>query len=149
VKLFPSICVGCVALLAASGCAGTKKNPATESLKLSGVEWVLESVGTLDSAPPIADDIRMTLQFDGDKGAAGSTGCNTYRGNYTTKGQSLSFGALSITKKACPGTPGLLALEQRFMAALAEVSRYSIEENVLSLNGPDGAELRLRQDGGA
>lgn len=60
---------------------------------------------------------------------SGNAGCNRMAGPYTLGTGTLEFGALAMTRMACPA----MALETRFTTALAAVKSYRIETNQLLL----------------
>jgi heat shock protein HslJ len=69
----------------------------------------------------------------------GSNGCNQYRAPYTLDGDSLEIGDASGTLMACP--PPADAIEQAYVAALAEVASWAIDGEELVLSDADGNEL--------
>uniref|UniRef100_UPI001CD8D871 META domain-containing protein n=1 Tax=Salmonella enterica TaxID=28901 RepID=UPI001CD8D871 len=81
---------------------------------------------------------------------SGSGGINRFGGNCTLVGDKLTFGPLRVTRMA--GPPALMDQEAKFLAALAKVAAFKLDEkDLLHLLDKDGKELiRLaRSDGGA
>lgn len=66
----------------------------TTTADLAGTNWVLRSIGGVE---PIGEP---TIGF-GPDGTSGSTGCNTFRGQYAIDGSSLVLSPLATTKRAC------------------------------------------------
>lgn len=98
------------------------------ALGLEGVLWTLQN--TLPGAP-------ITISFQ--QGAvSGSAGCNTYTGGYSTAGNSISFGPLSLTSSACD--PAVMEQETLYLARLQVADEYEIEDNQLRLSGKIGDE---------
>jgi len=96
---------------------------------LEGVEWRLVGFGIEDRLPA---EPEVTLVFSGDK-VGGKSGCNRYMGGVSagkTPGE-IHFGPLAGTMMACPGEA--MALEQRFLADMASVSRFSFHLGRLAL----------------
>ncbi|MBL9010851.1 MAG: META domain-containing protein [Alphaproteobacteria bacterium] len=115
-------------VLAAPGCASTMNGAQSEkaapaSLFPSG--WVGEG--------------GVTLNFQADGAVSGSTGCNRYVGQAQLRGDRIDFAPLAVTRMAC--TPGLMAQESRFLAALGAAERAAIAaDGRLELYGPGAAE---------
>ena len=77
-------------------------------LRIEGIEW------------RGADDTSLRLE---DGRVSGSGGINRLMGQYTLTGDELSFGMLATTMMA--GPPERMEAEQRFLAALGAVARWS------------------------
>lgn len=113
------------------------KTPAAPSAAngLKDTRWNLVSI---DGTPAVAGAQPATIEFAGNQ-VSGSTGCNGMFGDYTVRGEVLSFGALSGTKMAC--SPELNTQENRFLAALAAAERYTIREATLTITFEGGKEI--------
>jgi membrane-bound inhibitor of C-type lysozyme len=136
--------------------------------QLSGTSWVLESgtnaPGAAQPAPAVSGTAggtvtqagapaplqagwllpergkHPTLTFSADRNAAsGSTGCNTYFGNFSAGPNSLWFGPLSTTKMMC--FDSLAVQEIAYLDALAKVNGYVNNGTSLTLRTSDGREL--------
>jgi heat shock protein HslJ len=85
-------------------------------------------------------DTRVTLTMSGGK-ATGSGGCNTYHASYQGggAGDTLSFGPVAATKKACD--QAVSDQEQAFFVALGEVATYGVGSDLLTLSDGEGAVL--------
>jgi len=96
---------------------------------LAGVDWRLSGFGSGASAPA---EPRATLEVRG-REVSGTGGCNRYMGTLSfgeTPGE-IRLGPLAGTMMACPGEA--MEFEQRFLAALAAVSRFSFHFGRLAL----------------
>lgn len=130
--------------LVLAGCAD--EEPAGGSAapgQVEGVTWILDasSVNTLiDDAPA---DARVTALFeDGEVG--GSAGCNLYGGFYDlAEDGGLAIEVGGMTEMAC--AEPLMALDQAYTAALADVAFASATEETLVLEG-DGVMLSYRAE---
>jgi heat shock protein HslJ len=81
----------------------------------------------------------FSLTFNADGSVAVGTDCNSMGGQYTTAGNTLSFGALFSTMMYCEGSQ-----EQEYSSTLAEVAKYrftSRGELILELKGEKGMML--------
>ncbi|WP_293913216.1 META domain-containing protein [Deinococcus sp.] len=77
---------------------------------------------------------RPTISFDG-KRVTGFTGCNTFGGSYVARREVLRFGALAITRKACPDY--IDGLEADYLKLLRGVKGFEL------LGTPGAQTLRL------
>jgi heat shock protein HslJ len=83
------------------------------------------------------EGVTVTAKF-ADGNVSGSSGCNTYTGNYQLDGTSLTIGPdIGSTLKACPDAE--TAVEQEYLGALPNVASYTIENGVLALTNADGS----------
>ncbi|XOF35324.1 MAG: META domain-containing protein [Candidatus Electrothrix sp. YB6] len=82
---------------------------------------------------------KLTANFDTNGRISGSSGCNSYSGDYTynTADQTLQLGRLLRSAMLC--TDGnIMQQEQDFIAALQTVNSYHINGNTLTLKAADG-----------
>jgi len=103
--------------------------------KLEDTYWQLTALGgkAVTSKPGQREPsvvLRSTSDQFGSHRAEVFGGCNTMNGSYTLKGQSLTFGPLAGTLKACADG---LDTEKDFAAALASTSTWKIHVNHLEL----------------
>jgi putative lipoprotein len=99
---------------------------------VSGADW--ELIGLRGQSAPLgAGGRRATLRFDADSARiSGFAGCNRYFSSYTLGDDepALRFSAIGMTKMAC--SQGM-DLEQQYATALSQVTRYTIQDNRLTL----------------
>jgi heat shock protein HslJ len=107
------------------------KEAAPTPLALVGTQWRLIALGSGDTTSTAAPDHPALLLFAADGTVSGSTGCNTFHGSYTHSGDSLSFGPLATTRKACEQE--VMTQEQAFVQAMEQVTGFSIEGSQLTL----------------
>lgn len=105
---------------------------------LAGMEWTLVEVDN----EPLSIGVRPpTARFEGTR-IAGFGGCNRYMGGVTETGPGgMTVGPLVGTKMACP--PPEMELEDRFLAHLAKVSRYTFLGGRLALRGMEGGKVSI------
>lgn len=97
------------------GCGG---DPAT---LLQGAEWVVEDIG----GGGIIDRSRVTLNFGADGRLWGRASCNTYQGDYTLTGESLTLALSATTMMAC--APALMDQESKVFDLLARVHAFELD----------------------
>ncbi|MGH7354026.1 MAG: META domain-containing protein [Candidatus Rokuibacteriota bacterium] len=106
---------------------------------LNGSSWIAEAIDGqgMVGRPPI------TLTFESEERAVGSTGCNRYFAAVRLSERArLRFGQVGSTRMACP--PLVMEQEQRFLAALEAVRGYRLDGTTLVLvDARDLARLRL------
>jgi len=97
---------------------------------LAGTEWVLYRP---DASEPPAAEPEITLVFDGDR-ISGKSGCNRYFAVVKEGGElpgDLHISEIGGTRMACPNE--VMTLENRYLEALGEVTRYSFQTGKLAL----------------
>jgi heat shock protein HslJ len=141
--------MGC-ALLAAvalvAGCArvgaGAGEVSSGGAAPLEGTTWSLAELGG-QPARPAGDNGTPSLRLDAAQmRASGNTGCNSYGGGYEPSGQSLRFGALAATRRACVDE-ALNRQEAAFLRALADTRTWRIANGRLVLSGDAGEVARF------
>ena len=123
----------CVSLVQAQ----TGGNLSTDQRVLAGTDWRLVSFGPAGGETSLVAGTTVTLKFGEDGRASGSTGCNSYSGTYQVRGDSLSFGRLISTRRACLDQ-NANQQEQRFLAALESASRFRLTSNRLTIMSDRG-----------
>jgi heat shock protein HslJ len=105
-----------------------------EAQDMSGswlVEWIAER--------PVVDYSLASLTFGEEGRLSGNASCNLIMATYTVDGDQLTIGPARVTRKLCP--PALMDQEQRFLAALEDVVRAEIRNELLYLYSADAREL--------
>jgi copper homeostasis protein (lipoprotein) len=130
------------------GCPPPPSSAPSDSLpmgtpSLRGTLWQLvalqESGGPTLLQPP---GRAAELQLDAvSERVSGSGGCNRLMGGFQLQGEELRFSRLASTKMACP--PAVMAFEGRFVEALEQVRRWSIDRTNLLLQDERGRTLLL------
>ncbi len=106
-----------------------------EPLTLRDRTWVLVALGDGSTPPAGAAGRQATLRLESSGDGtrfAGFAGCNRYSGTYRLAGDSLRFGAMALTKMACPDGE---ALERVMMGLLPRVQAYALSDTALTLSG--------------
>ena len=99
--------------------------PATASNALAGTAWRLEDL----AGAGVLDRIEATLEFAEGGKVSGNASCNRFFGTVTISGQSMTFGPLGSTRKACAEAVGIQ--EGRYLRALQDAERFTLEGSVL------------------
>jgi heat shock protein HslJ len=136
-KMLNSLIPACLGLVLTLGMASSV---VCAQRSLAGTQWRLDSFGGVGDKKPVVDGTSITIQFGSDSRASGSSGCNSYSGTYNTEGERLSFGQMISTMRACV-EPKANQQEQKYMAALRAITRFTITESSLSLS--DDTEVLL------
>ncbi len=103
---------------------------------LAGVNWVLSSFGPAAAPVAVLPGSTVTALFTTD-GISGSTGCNTYTGNFTYDNATLTFTPFIATKMACTDN-NAMSQETAFLSALQSATGYQITNGQLQIMYPDG-----------
>jgi len=127
----------CFAVMAQSQ---TSRDLSTDQRVLTGIEWRLVSFGPAGSEASLVAGTTVTLKFGEDGRASGSTGCNSYSGTYHVRGDSILFGRLISTKRACLDQ-NANQQEQRFLSALESANRFRLSSNRLTIMSERGRNV--------
>ena len=102
---------------------------------LKDTTWRLTS---LNGSTPLAQTT-ITISFK-DGMAGGSSGCNSYGGEYEAKGDKLSVKSVFMTEMACM-TDGVMDQEQVYAEILQNAQSFSLTEGTLLITAADGRTL--------
>ncbi len=100
--------------------------------KLTNTQWTLKSLGAVGAESPVVAGTTVTLKFGPDSRAAGSSGCNSFGGDYKATGDELSFGRIISTKRACTDERANQQ-EQRFFRAVESAIRFETGDGRLTI----------------
>lgn len=107
-----------------------------EHQALEGTAWVLNGIATGDAMVNTWVDEQITAEFlNGNMG--GSSGCNSYGGDYETSGSTITLGEVVGTLMACEDEE-VMAREAEYLAALQNIATFEIVRNNLTFFDADG-----------
>jgi heat shock protein HslJ len=106
------------------------KTVATPDKPIEGTLWILDAIASGGAASSIPQGVVSTLRIVDGK-AEVDTGCNTGGGDVTVTGDSLTFGPLVLTKKACQADTA--AVEAAVTKVLTGTVVYEIDADALVL----------------
>ncbi|WP_319542620.1 META domain-containing protein [uncultured Pseudodesulfovibrio sp.] len=125
-------------MLLAFGCSSHEDTPTmdqkTLESELVNKVWNLKNLFARD----VETDTPLTLKFNADGTVEGFGGCNSFNGKYTLTGDSLSFGPMATTRKACGAALG--EQEYTYLTFLATISKVKVEDEELKLFSSDQSE---------
>lgn len=109
---------------------------------LAGTRWV-GSAMFLGSAPaPLVPRGEPTLDFSDDgRTFGGSTGCNSFGGEYQAEGGTIEFGQMNMTEMACEEP--LMRQETHVFDIFAQASIVTLEDGVLTIGRLGGSSLQF------
>ncbi|MFD1813267.1 META domain-containing protein [Rhodococcus gannanensis] len=111
---------------------------------LTGTTWVVDTTITpaaVTSSLAI-EKAAPTLQIADDGTVTGSTGCNSFTGRAEVSGETITFGPLATTRRAC--VPELAEVEQAVLTTLTGTATATVESDRLQLMNTNGTGLGLR-----
>ena len=106
------------------------KTVATPDKPIEGTTWILDAIANGGAASSIPQGVVSTLRIVDGK-AEVNTGCNSGGGDVTVTGDSLTFGPLMLTKKACQADTA--SVEGAVTAVLTGTVVYEIDADTLVL----------------
>ena len=107
---------------------------------LDGTEWELRYIR---KSVPIPGSVIFIVFNNGEM--HGSSGCNSYFGEYKISNGSISIGPIAMTEMACLEPEGAMQQEQDYLAFLSEVETYSINGDQLILKKAIQDQLTFEQ----
>jgi len=108
--------------------ASTKRaEVAPAPVALWGTAWRLEAV----AGASVLDGVQATLEFPSEGRANGNGSCNRFNGVVTAEGNTIQFGGIAATRKAC--LDAVMRQEEAYFAALQDAERFEM----------DGQSLRI------
>lgn len=112
--------------------AQTGGNLSTGQRVLAGTDWRLVSLGPPGAETDVVPGTTVTAKFGEDGRVGGSTGCNSYGGTYEVRGDTIFFGRLISTKRACLDQ-NANEQERRFLAGLEAANRFRLSSDRLTI----------------
>ena len=108
-----------------------RTEPAAPEIGLLNTRWQLDSFGSVGATTPVIAGSTITLAFEADGQISGYSGCNSYGGSYSERGQALEFGEITSTLKAC-ADQAITEQEQQYLLALRSANRFTIDRDTLT-----------------
>jgi heat shock protein HslJ len=87
----------------------------------------------------VSDENPVTLEFEADNSAGGSSGCNSYSTTYTIDNGTIMFSEITSTRRAC--SDELNEQERLFFEALTFSDAYEVTGEQLTISYHDGQQL--------
>jgi heat shock protein HslJ len=110
--------------------------PMNDNSTLQGTAWWVEDI----AGKGVIDRSHTTIKFLEEGKVSGDTGCNRYFGSYEITGETLTFGPLASTRRAC--AESLMNQEMAFLETMAQVSHWTVAQTgLLHLHNPEGKSL--------
>lgn len=115
------------------GCGGEPRSLLTQN------SWSVLTVAN----NMLAEESRITLNFDAESQLSGIASCNRYTSTYNLTGEGLTVSPITTTLMACE--PSLMEQEANFLKHLANVSRFDItEDGQLILHTSQGQNIKAQ-----
>ena len=102
---------------------------------LDGTSWELYAI----SKHRPLEGSNITIAFD-DGQVSGSSGCNSYGGEYKVSGTKIEIGMLASTMMAC-ADPAMMEQESSFMQMLGDAHRFELVDGQLQIYWTDHEAL--------
>ena len=123
------------------GMSGCSQNSSMQAETITGITWTLAEVdGT--TVDPAQTNRPATLLLDEEGRASGSAGCNQFGGPYTLTGDEIRFGAMAMTRMACPDR---MAVEAAYSAVFEAARTWRLRDGMLELMADGRVLARFRR----
>jgi len=132
VLLLPAL----LGVLLLAGCANVDTPPDDDTPTLAGTFWHLTEYGEPGALQEPIGQYQPTLSI-AESSLSGSTGCNTYGGEYEIDGTTITFSSLLQTEIAC-AEDGVMQQESRYIQLLSTAESFALTDDTLTLTAPDG-----------
>lgn len=129
-----------VLILVATACAEIERT-VSGARALDG-DWILTSGRDGDGGFELSPRSKITLALDGES-LAGVAACNEHGGAVDVDDNQINADPMNVTAMHCSGDR-VMELEARYLDALEAVETYDLEDDVLTLSGPE-TELTYEQ----
>jgi heat shock protein HslJ len=110
---------------------------------LANTGWTLVSITRAGAETPALAGRPVTLKFDGQGGASGFGGCNSYGGKYVEGNGTVQFKEVISTMMACADAP-VNQQEQAYFQVLQNAAKVSLSAEqlvIISQDGQNGAKF--------
>ena len=107
---------------------------------LESTSWTLAQMGTDSNLQEVSGSPPLTLEFRDGRQMKGSTGCNSYAGEYEISGEYSLAVDFIITEAGCP-TQDLFWREHEYKSALPFADNFTIEDSRLVIETEDRQHL--------
>lgn len=112
---------------------GPTGNGGEEPARLDGTSWVLQ---TMDGQAPL-EGTTITAEF-ADREISGTSGCNSYFGDYTLDGKTIELGMIGATEMACMEPEGVMEQETTYLETLRSVKEVELTGDQLEMVDDSG-----------
>jgi heat shock protein HslJ len=123
-------------VLLLAGCTSANPPLDDDTPVLEGTFWRLTEYGTPGTLQEPIAQYQPTLSI-AESSLSGSTGCNTYGGDYGIEGTTITFESLLQTERACM-EEGVMQQEAQYMEILRNAESFAVADDTLTLTAPDG-----------
>jgi heat shock protein HslJ len=123
----------------------TDRRVADPDRPLTGTRWTVSSLVDAHQASSVPNDVTAYLTFGADGVMTGWTGCNSIRARAVRDGDTVTFGDVAVTRRACVGDGA--RVESGVLAVLTGHTTVRIVADTLTIAQPDGRGVSLRAAG--
>jgi len=110
--------------------ACTKSGPSP----IEDTTWILESYGEPDNLNAVLEGTEITATFNSAKKQVnGSTGCNSYFGDYQINSDRLTFSMIGHTEMYCMDPAGVMEQEEQYLRVLNAAESFQVRDGKLQI----------------
>jgi heat shock protein HslJ len=93
--------------------------------------WILTAYGPQGATTPVASGSQAWVTFDKNGSLSGTSGCNSFGGNYKVEGDQVTFSNLASTLMACADP--LMTQEGTVFKVMNGTATYRIDGDILTI----------------
>ena len=113
----------------------TSSEASSETIMPPTGSWKLISYGPITSPSSVDSNVESTLIFGENGKLSGNGGCNQLMGSYEVKGEQITFGPISSTRKRC--SDPVMVQEGIVLKVLTVSVSFKVEGNILTITNND------------
>ena len=121
----------------------TDRESAEPDRELAGPAWAVDTIVDGQTASSLPAGTTATIRF-GDGRISVDAGCNDASATYTADGDTVRFGPVSNTRRACP--PDIMRLETAVLDVIRDEVTVELDGDRLTLTHPSGKGLQLHAE---
>ncbi len=118
----------------------TDRETAEPDRALTAATWAVDTIVDGQTASSMPAATTATLRFGADRVRV-DTGCNTASTTYTTSGDTIRFGTVAPTRRAC--RPDIMRVESAVLDAIRGAVTVELDGDRMTLTNPSGKGLQL------
>ncbi len=119
------------------------------SSALDDTKWFLRSYAEPGDLISVIDGTEITATFDSaEDRVSGSSGCNTYFGEYKVEDDKLSILEMAYTERACLSPEGVMEQEQEYLFILSNALSFQADDATLTIFCSGGLQLYFTTSAG-
>jgi heat shock protein HslJ len=138
------VCMFLIYVIAITGCM-SQTDDQSNIEQLTNGSWLLVDADENAIFSSLIPGTEITISFQPDGSYSGSSGCNSYSGRWSVKGDDIEFSRINLTKQMCEPA-SVMDTEKHYIRLLQETATYLVNEGNLTLTGDSATSLIFKRE---